>query len=147
MLPRTEGGCVFCAIVSRKAPASIVAEDDVTLAFLDLRPINPGHILVVPRAHAAMLADLDPKASGRVFETAMRVAAALRRSGLKCEGVNIHLADGEAAGQEVFHVHLHVFPRFRGDGFGLRVGPLYGRVPDRSELDRIADQIRRGMGR
>jgi histidine triad (HIT) family protein len=72
----------------------------------------------------------------------MRVAAALRTCGVRCEGVNLFLADGEAAGQEVFHVHLHVFPRFAGDGFGLKFSPKYFVLPLRSELDNIAREIR-----
>lgn len=139
------GGCIFCRIARREAPASVVREDDATLAFLDIRPINPGHVLVIPRTHAARLADLPPGVGGRVFEAAKEVAAGLLRSGLRCEGVNFHLADGEAAGQEVFHVHLHVYPRFPGDGVGLRVGPGYGRSPPREELEAAAEAIRRAL--
>ena len=134
--------CIFCTIARREASASIVCEDERTLAFLDIRPINPGHTLVIPKAHAAMLADLSPEDGGGIFRTGMRVAAALRGSGVRCEGVNFHLADGEAAGQEVFHVHLHVFPRFRGDGVGLRMGPGYGSMPSRAELDATGAAIR-----
>ena len=71
----------------------------------------------------------------------MRVAAALRTCGVRCEGVNLFLADREAAGQEVFHAHLHVFPRFRGDGFGLKFSPNYFVFPLRAELDDIAREI------
>lgn len=134
--------CIFCNIVRREAPASVVDEDEETLAFLDIRPLTAGHTLVVPKAHAAYLADLPPDAGGRIFEMGRRVAAGLRRSGLPCEGVNFHLADGEVAGQEVFHVHLHVFARYEGDGFHLRPGPQYGEMPPRDELDRIARRIR-----
>jgi histidine triad (HIT) family protein len=66
----------------------------------------------------------------------------LRSSGVTCEGVNLFLADGEAAGQEVFHVHLHVFPRYAGDGFGLKFGSAYAHLPDRSALDAVAQRIR-----
>lgn len=139
--------CIFCNIVRRKAPANIVDEDDHTLAFLDIRPINPGHVLVVPKEHAAGLAELSPADGGRMFIRAMAVAAALRSSGVRCEGVNLHLADGEAAGQDIFHVHMHVFPRYRGDGFGLRVGPDYGRIADRTELEEVAGKIRASLSR
>ena len=142
-----EGTCVFCRIGRRELPASVVHEDPFTVAFLDIRPINEGHSLVIPRAHAAGLADLDPATGGRLFETAMRVAAALRGSGVRCEGVNIHLADGEAAGQEVFHVHLHVFPRYEGDGFHLRFPPRYADPPDRSTLEATAARLREAIGR
>ena len=117
------------------------------MGFMDVRPLNTGHVLVIPKAHAAYLADLPPSTGERLFERAMAVAAALRRSGLPCEGVNLHLADGEAAGQEVYHVHLHVFPRYRGDGFGLRVGPNYGRLADRTELNEVAAKLRAAIPR
>ncbi len=80
-----------------------------------------------------------------MFKVAMRVAGALRQSGVKCEGINLFLADGEAASQDVFHVHLHVIPRFRGDGFGVRFGPNYGVEPNRKELDVVAERIRASM--
>ena len=76
-----------------------------------------------------------------MFRIGQKIAQGLRLSGLRCEGVNLFLADGESAGQEVFHVHLHVFPRFDGDGFGLRFGPEYGKQPNREELNRTATLI------
>ena len=134
--------CVFCDILADKRPSSIVFEDDVCCAFMDIQPVNPGHVLVIPRPHAACLAELDRESGAHMFKVAQRVAKALRNSGLRCEGVNIFLADGEAAGQDVSHVHLHVFPRYWGDGFGLRFGPAYGNRPARIELDMIAESIR-----
>ncbi len=131
--------CVFCAIVAGQVPASVVYADDDVLAFLDIRPINPGHTLVIPRAHATDLAELDPEVGGRVFQVAQAVAAAVRASDLPCDGVNLFLADGVAAGQEVFHSHLHVVPRRRGDGFRLAID--WPPVPDRPELDRIAASL------
>jgi diadenosine tetraphosphate (Ap4A) HIT family hydrolase len=88
-----------------------------------------------------MLADLDSGVGGEIFAVAIRLAAALRKSRLGPHGINLHLADGEAAGQEIFHVHLHVIPRLPGDGFGIRCAHL-GRQVDRSSLDRRADEIR-----
>lgn len=137
-----EEPCVFCKIVRRELPASILAEDEHSLAFMDIRPINPGHFLVIPKAHAAHLADLPSGAGGRLFEMARELAASLRKSGVRCEGVNVHLADEAVAGQEIFHVHLHVYPRYAGDGVGLRMGPRYGTMPKREELDRLAAAIR-----
>jgi len=139
--------CVFCRIVNGIEPASIVYSDDEVLAFMDTTPVNPGHLLVIPKAHAAQLSELDPETGGHMFKVAMRIAEALRRSGIRCEGVNLFLADGEAAFQDVFHVHLHVIPRFGGDGFGLRFGPNYGSRPDREELDEIAEKIRSAMSK
>ncbi|MGZ4502300.1 MAG: HIT family protein [Nocardioidaceae bacterium] len=132
--------CVFCGIVARRIDASLVHEDERTLAFMDLNPITPGHLLVVPRAHAASLAELDPGDGAEVFRVAHRLAAAVRESGVRSEGINLFLADGEAAGQEVGHVHLHVVPRFAEDGFTLTAA--FG-SPTRAELDDVAAAIRR----
>ena len=136
--------CVFCAIVAGTAEASIVHSDEHVVAFMDIRPVVPGHLLVVPRRHAVGLADLDPEDGARVFRVAQRLAralrdSALRDSGLRCDGVNLFLADGVAAGQEVFHVHLHVLPRHPGDGFRLQFDAKF---PPRTELDEHARLIR-----
>lgn len=117
------------------------------MSFMDIRPINLGHALVIPKRHAATLATLPLDLGGQVFQRAMAVAEGLRRSGIRCEAVNLHLADGEAAGQEIDHVHIHVIPRFAGDGFGFRVAPGYGRMPDRTELDANARTIQAAMSR
>ena len=80
-----------------------------------------------------------------MFRTAQKIAVALYDSGLDCEGVNLFLADGETAGQEVCHVHLHFFPRYDGDGFGLRFGPGSADRPCRDELEEAARRIRDEM--
>jgi diadenosine tetraphosphate (Ap4A) HIT family hydrolase len=144
-MPTTDPDCIFCKIVRREAPASVIAEDANTLAFLDIRPMAPGHTLVVPKAHGAYLEDLPEGAAGPILEAARKVASALRRSGLRCEAVNLWLANGPEAGQVVFHVHMHVIPRYRGDGLGIRAGPSYGRTADRQELEGIAAKIRGAM--
>jgi len=138
--------CVFCRILAGELPASFVYRDEHCAAFMDIQPVNPGHLLVIPIRHAAHLADIDAATAGRMMQLAHRLAAALRASGLRCEGVNLFLADGEVAMQEVFHVHLHVLPRFAGDGFGLRFGPHYGQRPPREDLDAAAAKIRQGLG-
>jgi len=137
--------CVFCKLISGEIEVSMVYQDDRCSAFLDHQPINPGHALVVPNKHASNLAELDEEDGAQVFRVARRIAAALRNSEVKCEGVNISLADGEAAGQEVFHVHLHVFPRHVGDGFSVRFGPHYRDKPKRQELNEIANRIRNAL--
>jgi histidine triad (HIT) family protein len=113
---------------------------------MDIRPVNPGHVLVVPCAHSALLTDLDEASVGHMFQVAQQVDAALRASGLKCEAVNLFLADGRAAGQEVLHVHLHVIPRFTGDGHHLRFSSAYFTYPPTTELVRNAELIRSKMG-
>jgi histidine triad (HIT) family protein len=138
--------CIFCRILAGDAPGSFVYRDEQCAAFMDVQPVNPGHLLVVPTRHAASLAELDAPTAGRLMQVAHRLAAALRASGLRCEGVNLFLADGKAAMQEVFHAHLHVFPRFVGDGFGLRFGPSNRLRPPREALEAAATQLRTALG-
>jgi histidine triad (HIT) family protein len=139
------GSCVFCDILAGELPSSIVYQDEICSAIMDIQPVNPGHLLVISNDHAVGLADLDPNVGAHMFTVAQRIAQALGDSGLRCEGVNLFVADGAAAGQEVFHVHLHVIPRFRGDGFGFRFGPKYGQRPPRSDLDDLARRIRSAL--
>ncbi|HST67286.1 MAG TPA: HIT family protein [Mycobacteriales bacterium] len=131
--------CDFCRIVAGTAPASKVFADDTAVVFLDIAPMTPGHLLVVPRTHVESLADLDPATGAQLWRIGQRMAAALRRSEVRCEGVNFFLADGAAAFQEVPHLHLHVIPRFRGDGVKLGYKP--GR-PSRQDLDATAADLR-----
>ena len=137
--------CIFCEILAGRSPSSIVYQDDVCTAFMDIQPINPGHVLVIPNRHAAFLSDLDENTGAHMFRVAQHLARALRDSGVRCEGVNLFLADGEAAMQEIFHVHLHVFPRYEGDGFGLTFSPDYFDKPGRPELDKVAARIRNAL--
>ncbi len=136
--------CVFCQIVAGTSPASIAYADGTAIAFLDVAPITPGHLLVVPRTHAVGLADLNADTGAHLWRVGQRMAAGLRRSELRCDGVNFFLADGAAAFQEVFHLHLHVLPRWRGDGFKVRA--QLG-TPSRTELDQQAADLRAGLER
>jgi diadenosine tetraphosphate (Ap4A) HIT family hydrolase len=141
--------CVFCRILDGVLPSSVVYRDDLCCAFMDIQPVNPGHVLVVPLEHSASLSVLNPETGRHMFAVAQRLAAALYAAGEgggpRCEGVNLFLADGSTAGQDVFHVHLHVIPRYAGDGFGFRFGPNYARRPPRSELDGVAGAIRAAL--
>ena len=131
--------CIFCALVAGAAKSSCVYEDDVLIGVMDLYPVNPGHVLLVPRRHAPFMADLDEETGAHAFRIAMRMQQAIRRSGVRCEGVNLFVADGEAAFQDVFHFHLHVIPRFQGDPF--KIDADWKEAP-RAELDRVAADIR-----
>jgi histidine triad (HIT) family protein len=137
--------CVMCQLVAREIEVSLLHHEDLCSAFMDIQPVTPGHALVVPNRHAAYLSELNEDEGAQIFRTGQRVAAAVRKSGVKCEGINFFLADGIAAGQDVFHVHLHVIPRFRGDGFSLNLPPDYDDRPPRSELDDIARRIRESL--
>ena len=137
--------CIFCKIVEGNAPSSKVYEDDLCLAFMDIQPVNPGHVLVVPKAHSIDLSDLPAEMGGHLFQVAQRIALSMPKTNIRNEGIDFFLAHGEAAGQEVFHVHLHVIPRYSGDGFGFKFSPQYDILPERSELDAIADQIKKQL--
>lgn len=136
--------CTFCEIVEGRAEASVVYQDEVALVFMDLNPITPGHLLVVPRVHAVGLEDLDETTGAHVWSVAHRMARALRRSGLRCEGINVFLADGQAAFQDVFHFHLHVFPRYPGDEFTIDHDGKERRPRDL--LNREAQAVKQALG-
>lgn len=117
--------CLFCRIVAGEVPATIVAEDERTVAFMDINPATRGHALVVPRAHARDVHDIDPDDLGAVAAAAQRIAArAVRRLG--ADGVNLLSSSGPAAWQTVFHFHLHVIPRYHGDPLKLPWAPSPG---------------------
>ncbi len=135
-----EKQCVFCEIAAGRSPATFVHRDDTVMAFLDIAPIAPGHLLVVPVAHAVVPADIDDITGARMFSVARSLAVALRESELRCDAVNLFLADGISAGQVVFHAHIHVLPRFSGDRL-----PLYFAhhgSPSRGELEAVGHMIR-----
>ncbi|MFD1717912.1 HIT family protein [Georgenia deserti] len=111
--------CIFCAIATGHAEASVVYEDEIVVAFMDLNPVTPGHLLVVPRKHAVGLEDLDRVIGAHVWSVGHDMARALRRSDMGCEGINVFVCDGEVAFQTVFHFHLHVIPRYAGDGWTI----------------------------
>ena len=135
--------CIFCRIVAGEAPSSVVFRDERVTAFLDIRPVTPGHLLVVPNDHVGFMQDLPDATADRVGAVARRLARALRSTeAIRADGINFFAADGEAAGQEVGHAHLHVIPRFAGDGF--KVGAVAWRqpAPTREQLDASAERIR-----
>ena len=135
--------CVFCKIIEGAYTSNKIYEDDSILAFMDIQPVNKGHLLIVPKKHVELIADLDDETSSKMILLANRINIAMRSSGIKLEGVNYFLADGEAAGQEVFHTHLHLIPRFKGDGFGFIFPEGYRvDVPERDELNWVAEKIR-----
>ncbi len=138
--------CIFCDIIAGKAPANFVHRDDECAAFMDIHPVNPGHVVVVPIMHAATLADLNEETAGHIFKVGKLVDAAMRMSGIRCEGVNLLLADGQSAGQSVMHIHLHIVPRFSGDGHTLWFSPAYFTRPSANELQKNAEMIRNQLG-
>lgn len=131
--------CVFCAIVEGRGPAHIVRSDERTVAFLDINPATSGHTLVVPRVHARTLLDLDPVDAAAMMAAAQSVALMLDRA-LQPEGFTLFQANEPAGWQTVFHVHLHVLPRWSDDGL---VPPWTVTPGDEAELAAVARRIRR----
>ena len=136
--------CIFCKIVSRRAPASVIYEDKENMALMTIAPVNPGHVLLIPKKHFPSLAGIEERAGMNLFKITLRVADAVRKSGLRCEGINLFLADDEPQ-QEILHLHMHVIPRFQGDSF--RIPSDHSSKPSREELDKTADKIRRAYQR
>lgn len=133
--------CIFCAIAAGRAPARIVAETGRTLAFLDLNPATRGHALVVPRRHARDIHDADPADLAEVATTAQQLATAAVAE-LGAAGVNLLQSSGAAAFQTVFHLHVHVIPRYPGDGLVLPWTPAPG---DAAEMDAAAHRLRTAL--
>ena len=130
--------CVFCRIVARQIPATVVHEDGQTLAFMDIGQVNPGHVLVALKAHAENLYALDEAQAAAVFRTTARVARAIRAA-FAPEGLSVYQANGKSAGQTVFHFHIHLVPRHEGDGMSL-AWPV--KNPPREKLEEYASRIR-----
>lgn len=129
-----EKDCIFCKIVAGEIPAHKVYEDEKTYAFLDRTPINQGHTLVIPKKHAADVFEIEESEWQAVMKTARVVAHALEKA-LGAEGVNVDTNNRAAAGQVVFHSHVHVIPRFSGDGFEHWKGHPY--APGEAETIRM----------
>lgn len=134
--------CVFCRIVAKQIPATVVHEDEQTLAFMDIGQVNPGHVLVALKAHAESIFALDEARAAAVFRTAARVARAIRDA-FAPQGLSVYQANGAAAGQTVFHFHIHLVPRHEGDGMALS-WPV--KNPPREKLIEYAAKIREKLG-
>ncbi len=138
--------CIFCKIINDKLPSSKVYEDQSCIVILEIQPINTGHVLIIPKEHYKLIIEYPNEIVSHIFSIAQRVNLALRKADIKCEAVNYFLADGKSAGQEIFHAHLHVFPRFQGDGFGLTFPKRYfEEKPSREELNNIAKLIKHSL--
>ena len=134
--------CPFCNILTEELPSSVVYKDEICTVIMDIQPFNQGHVLVVTNEHIPDLQSLPIDQGQHLFSVAQKIAAAIRTSGIHCEGVNLFVADGVAAMQSVPHFHLHVVPRFEGDGFEFQFSPRYAELPTRDELDKNASYIR-----
>lgn len=133
--------CIFCRLVAGEIPAATVYEDRLTIAFMDIGQVNPGHVLVATKRHAATLFDITPEEAAAVMQTAQRVAQAVRRA-FDPPGLTLLQANGREGDQTVFHFHLHVVPRHAQDGISL-TWPR--KEPGPAVLQAYADQIRTAM--
>ena len=130
--------CVFCKIVAGQIPATVVHEDEHTLAFMDIGQVNPGHVLVAVKKHAENIYALDDTQVAAAFRTAARVSRAIREA-FAPQGLSVYQANGKAAGQTVFHFHVHLVPRHEADGMELS-WPV--KNPPREMLAQNADKLR-----
>lgn len=133
--------CVFCRIVKGELPASRVFEDESTLVFMDLQSVNPGHMLVVVKPHRANIYELDDELAGAALRTAARMARAVKAV-VGCEGVTLLQANEKAGAQTVFHFHIHVVPRWEGDGMALA---WPAKNPPREALEEMAAKLRAAL--
>lgn len=133
--------CVFCGIVAGRIPASIVHEDELTLAFMDIGEVNPGHLLVAVKPHVESIFGLDEALAAAAFRTTARVARALQKA-YSPDGVTLYQANGAAAGQTVYHFHLHLVPRYARDGMRLT---WPAKNPAREQLEANAARLRAAL--
>ncbi len=133
--------CIFCKIVCKQAPSSIVYEDDTIMAFLDIRPLNMGHTLVIPKAHYVDIFDIPEKELSQVHKAAKLLAFAIKKA-TAADGISIIQQNGKAAGQDIFHMHVHVVPRFEGQ----KLPPFSDlKEVEREQLDTLAKKIKQHL--
>ncbi len=143
---RRTPSCILCRIVADELPASFVHRGATATAFMDINPVTTGHLLVVPNRHYPSLADAPVETFAHVMRIARRIAVALRVSSFEADGINLFLADGEVAGQEVPHLHVHVIPRTPNDGFRVQASAWDAARPAREALDQQAEAIKAALG-
>jgi len=133
--------CLICSIVEGHKPSHMVYEDANTVAFLDVRPVAPGHTLLVPRTHVARLEDLTPEQAEALFAALYRILNPVREA-VGADATTVGVNNGPGSGQEIQHVHIHIIPRHRGDGGGViqSLGPG-GRVDLTETAERIKKKI------
>ncbi|MGB9929579.1 MAG: HIT family protein [Methanosarcina sp.] len=135
--------CLFCKIISGEIPSKKVYEDDTVFAFLDIHPASEGHTLVAPKKHYSNFTDMSAEDVASLFEAARKITAAVEKA-FSAQGSNIGINNGEVAGQEVPHVHVHVIPRKKGDG-GRGIKSIVWTEPDITNLERIAEKIKKAL--
>jgi len=132
--------CIFCKIVKGEIKSQKVYEDEETLAFLDINPVNKGHVLVIPKDHYENIFDIPKDKLSKVMEVAQKIAIAIKKMG--ADGVNIVSNNGKAAEQHVFHLHIHVIPRYYNDGKGIDSIDKRTKYKDENEMSEYVNKIR-----
>ena len=140
--PNDNPTCVFCRIIGGDEMVSVIHEDDEIIAFLDIQPLHPGHVLVVPKAHYKNLFYVPEALAARTYAVARRILPGLRRA-TGCRAVNLFSPNGSDGGQDVFHFHVHLIPVPEGAPFPLQLPDPGAEVPSRSQLDVMATHVMR----
>ncbi|MFQ5988650.1 MAG: HIT family protein [Candidatus Methylomirabilales bacterium] len=135
-------GCLFCQIAQGERHAHTIFEEEGAVAFLDIFPCTPGHTLVIPRLHYASLSEMPLEKAGRLFQAAAQVAGKVQAA-MGATGFNLGVNNGKAAGQEVFHVHIHIIPRYPNDGGGSMKS--VARMRGEKDLEQIATKVRQAF--
>lgn len=136
-----DNDCVFCKIISGDLEGSFVYRNGNVSAFLDINPINRGHVLVISNKHYESFTEIETEVTGEMFKIAQKILKAISASNIRCEGANLFLSDGEIAGQEVPHSHLHIAPRFKGDGHRMGFTHVQVEESDRNQLNSTVYEI------
>jgi histidine triad (HIT) family protein len=133
--------CIFCKIARKEAPASMVYEDAVVMAFMDIRPVSKGHTLIIPKQHYVDIYEMPDQPLIAVHVVTKKIAVAVKKV-TNAEGISVVQQNGKAAGQDIFHFHVHVIPRFDGKKI-----PPFGelRVESRKTLDKVAKMIKQEL--
>ena len=139
-MENTQQDCIFCKIIAGNIPATTVYEDEHTLAFLDIAPVNPGHTLVIPKSHHVNIFETPEETLCNMMRTVKKVATAIK-DGLQIENINLGMNNGKTAGQVVLHAHIHIMPRTADDGYTLWHGKKY----EEGQTKEIAEKIKKAL--
>lgn len=136
-----DDSCIFCRIVHKQAPASIIYENKTVLSFLDIRPLNIGHTLVIPKSHYIDIFDIPEKELAKIYKISKQISIAVKKA-TNADGISLIQQNGKAAGQDIFHLHVHVIPRFEGQKL-----PSFSELKevDRGKLENMAETIKKQL--
>ncbi|MFN2112905.1 MAG: HIT family protein [Anaerolineales bacterium] len=137
--------CPFCRMIKGDLAATFVYQNSLCSALMIMQPVNPGHVLLIPNEHIGSLEDLPLETAHHLIRVSQHLASAIRGSGFECDGINLYLADGRAAGQNIPHLQLHIIPRAENDGFELNLSARSAELPTKEELEKNAHHLRQAL--